>query len=525
MITGTRHPNGRRFQAPANPLRAIDVHMRPPQEERFRWRAGAYRAGLCALVSLALPAASAAGLGALTAHSALGEPLQATVVLLGGEDIAGAHCFALTANTDREVLEAQPYLYLTQRAGAPELVLETVRPIKAPALEIGLRLHGCGVELERTYVLLLSPRSLIQPPAYAPFVRAKPPAPSHAAPAAMPPPRPTPAPARPAAAPAASRPPALLSSAATPTQPPPAPPAASALLPADIPSVASPPPHPATAPPAPPPTAPPAKAAARTPAALPLWLWAGGALSALTVVFFLFWGFWRRRAHAPKPTQSPPAPAMPATAPPLATRIEARVLDFTREPSVVQAAQSGSAIGIEMHEAEDAPAPPASMPAFDMTQSAPPQDDGEHDYQQTMQLAEVMLAYGRALEAAHLLQAHVEKYPHRSLESWLYLMQFYRQAGERAAFEACGNAMRQHFNAAPPRWEELAEAAMQSTQSLTDMPHILAHLSRLWPQPEASAYIDHLLRNNRGGNRQGFPLAILRELLLLRAILKQRALA
>ncbi len=167
--------------------------------------------------------------------------------------------------------------------------------------------------------------------------------------------------------------------------------------------------------------------------------------------------------------------------------------------------------------APDAGAPRAND--IEAGQDGAGQDSGDDDYQQAMDLTEVMLAYGRVREAAQTLHTHLEKHPRRSLESWLLLMKLYRQDEDRASFDATGEALRKHFNAAPPDWNDLDEV---NTRSLLDMPHILAHLSRAWTQPEAGAYLDHLLRDNRGGQRQGFPLSIIREILLLREIHKQR---
>ena len=58
-------------------------------------------------------------------------------------------------------------------------------------------------------------------------------------------------------------------------------------------------------------------------------------------------------------------------------------------------------------------------------------------------------------------------------------------------------------------------------ESLEKMPHILKHLEENWGTREAQAYIHQILRDNRDGTRQGFPLAVVDDLLLLLAVLDQ----
>jgi|GEM_PF-6892216 len=464
------------------------------------------------------------GLGNLHIQTALGEPLRAMVRLVGDEDVAGVHCFQLTPATSRDLLDASPRMTLRQRGNRYELILESSRPIKEPTLEIGLRMLGCGVDLERNYVALLDPRSLLPGPVPVPVetTPVTPPTASPGRPArqATLPASPRPAASRPARAPVRV-PPAVAMAPEAVTAP--ASPAMRTPQPAPVESQESGPESPAPAPtetlkpPEPEPrtvseTPPPTEQPPiwEHPAWPPLWLLAGGLLSIFTVLFFL----WRARQHRRAQTRQQ---LMRASVWKAEMWLDA---DPTQSSPSDEVPPRSSGIGVQLEKLD----PKEMTRSFGVSPKPETEgDSGDDDYQQTMELTEVMLAYGRVQEAAHNLRAHLEKYPQRSLESWLMLMKLYLQAEDRASFDAAGGALRANFNAAPPGWEELEEtAADTATQSLLDMPHILAHLSREWGQPGANEYLEHLLRDNRGGQRQGFPLSIIREILLLREILKQR---
>lgn len=149
-----------------------------------------------------------------------------------------------------------------------------------------------------------------------------------------------------------------------------------------------------------------------------------------------------------------------------------------------------------------------------------------------LELAEIMLSFGRSKGAQQALEEFITQQPTAAVTPWLKLLEVYRQSDQRAAFEALGLKLTGHFNVAPPDWqttEETAPPAFQSADQTTlpveqlvarlpsvgRMAHIRNELVRTWDSPDCLTYLNTLLRDNRNGERKGFPLAAVRELLLL----------
>jgi hypothetical protein len=122
---------------------------------------------------------------------------------------------------------------------------------------------------------------------------------------------------------------------------------------------------------------------------------------------------------------------------------------------------------------------------------------------------------------------------------WLKLLEIYRQNDQHAAFDTLGQKLKQHFNVAPPTWESMEvnppsafaisdvqnapiEQLLTRLPSISRLPHILAEISHTWDTPECASYLDKLLRDNRNGERQGFTLGTVRELLLIADLLESR---
>ncbi len=149
-----------------------------------------------------------------------------------------------------------------------------------------------------------------------------------------------------------------------------------------------------------------------------------------------------------------------------------------------------------------------------------------------LELAELMLSFGRVRGAEQALEEFIDHKPAAAVTPWLELLQIYRQNGQREAFEALAVKLTRNFNVAPPAWEEVAELAdpvishsekqMASIEQLLarlpgigELTHIRDEVSRTWASPECLAYLNKLLRDNRNGQRKGFALGTVRELLLL----------
>ena len=163
----------------------------------------------------------------------------------------------------------------------------------------------------------------------------------------------------------------------------------------------------------------------------------------------------------------------------------------------------------------------------------------DHEFNPVMELAEIMLSFGRVKGAAQALQEYIEKSPDEALQPWMKLLEVYRQGDMREEFAGVSEKLKLHFNVAPADWDSMADCASRPVtpideetasieQLLNHLPNI-ARMSRIrdevtrtWDSPEGFEYLNSLLRDNRAGERQGFPLATVSELLYLMDILEKR---
>lgn len=150
------------------------------------------------------PSALAAGLGELTVHSRIGEPLQAEVAIIArADEKLEAVCFSLSRIKDADLpVITNARLQLEQGSQGMRLRITAPEPLHEPLATLRLR-AGCGVELQRDYFVMPSPPDTrqtesriastpVRTPASA--VASEPPRPRSAAPAAKPRPAPRPPP-------------------------------------------------------------------------------------------------------------------------------------------------------------------------------------------------------------------------------------------------------------------------------------------------------------------------------------------
>ena len=173
----------------------------------------------------------------------------------------------------------------------------------------------------------------------------------------------------------------------------------------------------------------------------------------------------------------------------------------------------------------------ASRPREDWFPTAVPvSPKGEDEVTTVLELAEIMVSFGRVKGAEEALEEFIEHHPKAALTPWLKLLEVYRQDQQRAAFETLAVKLQRHFNVAPADWETMGDApdpklsatdAASIEQLLTrlptlgKLPHICSEVARTWGSPECLAYLNQLLRDNRNGERRGFSLSSVRELLFL----------
>lgn len=169
----------------------------------------------------------------------------------------------------------------------------------------------------------------------------------------------------------------------------------------------------------------------------------------------------------------------------------------------------------------------------------PPPTRADAEAAAVLELAEIMVSFGRARGAEQALEDFVGAHPVAALTPWLKLLELYRQNGQRQAFEMLGLRLRRHFNVAAPEWacvrgafqpppfvaEEQAAAIEQllpQLPTLGKLARIRSEIARIWGTPECLSYLNKLLRDNRNGERRGFAAGEVRELLLLIELMESR---
>lgn len=70
-----------------------------------------------------------------------------------------------------------------------------------------------------------------------------------------------------------------------------------------------------------------------------------------------------------------------------------------------------------------------------------------------LERAEFMLSFGRVDDAAVALEEYIASNPRDAIEPWLKLLEIYRHAGRRHAFEALARRMHKTFNVTAPLWD------------------------------------------------------------------------
>lgn len=136
-----------------------------------------------------------------------------------------------------------------------------------------------------------------------------------------------------------------------------------------------------------------------------------------------------------------------------------------------------------------------------------------------LELAEVMLSFGRLDGAAETVAEYIENYSPQNIGPWLLLLDLYRRGNMRSEFEHFSETVRTRFNVQLPTWES-STTVISGLRTLENYPHILNRISELWAGPECVDYLQSLTQDDRGGQRAGFPLEVVEEIVLLLRILE-----
>jgi len=176
---------------------------------------------------------------------------------------------------------------------------------------------------------------------------------------------------------------------------------------------------------------------------------------------------------------------------------------------------------------ESAPSPHDSLMSINAASV-----DEHFEANPVMELADIMLSFGRVKGAAQALQEYIDNSPQEALQPWIRLMDVYRMAGMKAEFETVAANLNKNFNVEIQQWDPatslsgnqtidlvLDDVAQQPVaprpESLEDMPRIIGMVCELWPTGDVIGYLYQLLRDNRGGKRLGFTLPVVEEILFL----------
>ncbi|MDP1633106.1 MAG: hypothetical protein Q8L69_00310, partial [Gallionellaceae bacterium] len=163
-----------------------------------------------------------------------------------------------------------------------------------------------------------------------------------------------------------------------------------------------------------------------------------------------------------------------------------------------------------------------------------PVDSVHAEMDHALDLAEVLLSYGRTTGAMQTLKDYLYNHPAVSVRPWLKLLDLHRQTGMREDFERAAETVHSHFNVKVPGWDEgVSGVPLRSffeeeegegidILGLEQLPHILAKIQATWPDVSCQEYLRHLLVDNRDGGRMGFPISVVAEILLLEDILNDR---
>ena len=493
---------------------------------------------LCLLLSLChAGAATALGLGELDVRSYLGQPLHASVNILGASSATAADCFSLAPSQGGIAPPLRARLSIEQTGGQTLLHIRTPQPINDPIAQFVL-VSDCEGRLQRDYVVLLDPPDQVTPAVspVAPAAHAQtvaPPIADSAPRAAVPQRRSDRASPRASSGPSAPRsrrPAAPVARAVTADSTPRlvlsgkprmagAADAPFALrLDTNLPDMARPRPENLTATELSDENTALSRKLAHLESQLVALQQRNAELEA-------------RRTAAPAATQ-PPAPGQPAQWPlyllfigllagasTLVVWLRRRnrqpvgdLEDVWTQPSMT--AMSGTDLAAtdplsQPIEIQPAPERMSEIARPTLIESTEIKDD-------ILDQAEVYMAHGHGDLAVHLLQEHLRDAPTESPVPWLLLLDLLHREGDTESYAAASAACRRHFNI-----NLTGHPISQDSEiglGLEAYPHLLDQLVSLWNSPNIDDFFKDLIYDHRGGTRIGFEPSAYHDILLLRAI-------
>jgi len=521
-----------------------------------------FRLSLIAVLIALSGEAAAIGLRELRGKAALGDKPRFEVDMLGaGARSLDSSCFRLTKPAgDDDLPWLKQATFSVRRGHPPVLEIRSSVPLVDPVLAVAVYV-SCGHDVVREYVVFASP----------PLGRAADALPPARVPAAVPAPRRPAGTARTAVAPqpaVVARPPAVPAAVTgQPADPAKVPVAQAGMAPADdkiksmeatvgelqqraaeltqkLELAAATPAATPAAGQSPQPEAKPVQPVSAPEAAVatvPASVGSGGSNNTLfgalvgallAVVGWLFWRNSRGRGDG--------AMAGNVTAD---VEVDPQRKDEREERGGVDLRVDPAAMGMPMKLEVDADVQAAAAPAagapsrLDSIMSVSAATVDEHfEANPVMELAEIMLSFGRVKGAAQALQEYVDSNPQEALKPWIRLMEVYRMAGMRKEFEKVARDLNRNFNVEVQRWEQTVEPESEGpvdvildtepvaagdrlaggkAEGIEGMPAITEQVLMRWNDGSVIEYMNQLLRDNRGGTRLGFSSPVISDILFL----------
>lgn len=169
----------------------------------------------------------------------------------------------------------------------------------------------------------------------------------------------------------------------------------------------------------------------------------------------------------------------------------------------------------EAHRGRPRTKEPSEAKSDAATASQAPGDD-----QSILELAEVMLSYGRIQGAAETLANHMETTSPDDIHPWNMLLDWYRRGNMRDEFDVLAERMHKLFNSRVPAWDETSTGT-SGLKSLEDYSHVIDQTIQTWGTQACMDYLHQLVHDTRAGQRMGFPLEIVEEIALLMHLLEK----
>ncbi|MHB1246854.1 MAG: type IV pilus assembly protein FimV [Sulfuriferula sp.] len=133
--------------------------------------------------------------------------------------------------------------------------------------------------------------------------------------------------------------------------------------------------------------------------------------------------------------------------------------------------------------------------------------------------ATVFADLGYPERAMTLLTEHIASHERSHPAVWYLLFELYRDNGQQAEFEQAQIKFKRRFNLAAPLWQDSVENGVDAVGILS-FPHVLECTASLWPTSDCRTYLESLLYDDRGGEREGFSHHTYQDLLFLIGLLE-----